>query len=357
MCSPMNLMIEMDGLPQLFLFADSPDSNPPEPEAKGVRYFRAGRSYDAGEIRLRDRETLYIEGGAVVRGWVRATSAEGVRIAGRGVLDGGSNRQGTGHHRSILLEGCRNSAVEDIIMIEPTGWMTVLGACSDVTVRNVKELSNSGGTDGIDIVGSRRIRVENCLLRNGDDCIAVKSLDLRPHDRDATMDYTTDVEDVEIRGCAFLATLGGQAMEIGHELRTASVRNIRFRDCDVLGVHGYGAPFGIHNADRATVSDVLYENVRVEHYYNKLIEFRVVQSRWSKDEERGRIRNVTLRNIDVSVSIYNPGYSCSLIGGLDARHTVEQVRFENFRLNGKPATSADELDLYCTYADSVVFGQ
>jgi hypothetical protein len=352
---PMNLLIEIEGLPQLFLFADAPDSSLPDPNAQGVRCFRAGRLYDAGEIRLRDGETLYIEGGAVVRGWVRATSAEGVRIAGRGLLDGGAGQQGAGHHRSILLEGCRNSVVQDIVMIEPTGWMTVLGACRDVTVRNVKELSDTGGTDGIDIVGSSRILVENCFLRNGDDCIAVKSLDLRPHDSDATMDYTADVEDVEIRGCAFLAALGGQAMEIGHELRTASVRDIRFRDCDVLGVHGFGAPFGIHNADRATISDILYEDIRVEHYYNKLIEFRVIRSRWSKDEQRGRIRDVTLRNIDITVSIYNPGYSCSVIGGRDARHTVENIRFENIRLNGKPAASEDDLDLYCKHAKNIRF--
>jgi hypothetical protein len=240
--SPVKLLIEIDGLPQLFLFADAPDSNLPAPDTQGVYYFKAGRVYNAGEIRLRDRETLYIEGGAVVRGRVRAASADGVRVAGRGVLNGGADRPDNGHHRSILLEGCTNSSVEDIIVIEPTGWMTVLGACRDTAIRNVKELSCTGGTDGIDIVGSRRIRVENCFFRTGDDCIAVKSLDLRPHDPDATMDYTDDVEDIETTGCAFLAYLGGQAMEIGHELRTASVRDILFRDCDVLGVHGYGAP-------------------------------------------------------------------------------------------------------------------
>jgi len=84
-----------------------------------------------------------------------------------------------------------------------------------------------------------------------------------------------------------MAYVGGQAMEIGHELRTASVRDIRFRDCDVLAVHGHGGVFGIHNADRATVSDVLYENIRVEHHYEKLVDFRIVKSRWSKDDQRG----------------------------------------------------------------------
>jgi hypothetical protein len=352
---PAHLLIEIDGLEQLFLYADLPDTNPPPPEAPGVHYYRAGQVYDAGEIRLRDRETLYIEGGAVVRGCIRATSAEGVRIAGYGILDGGIYKLGDRRRRSILLEGCRNSRVEDIIIIEPSAWMVVLGACDHVTVRNIKELGEPGGSDGIDIVGSRHIRVENCMCRSGDDCVAIKSLDLRPHDRDATMDYAMDVQDIEITGCVFLSNRGGQAMEIGHELRTALVSDIRFRDIDVLGVHQFGAPFGIHNADRATVSNVTYENIRVEHHYDKLVDFRIIKSRWSQDIERGQIRDVTLRNIDVVVSIYNPGYTCSLIGGYDAQHTIEHVRFENFRIAGKPATSPDDLDLYCKHAEGIVF--
>jgi hypothetical protein len=352
---PAHLLIEIDGLQQLFLYADMPDSNPPAPEAPGVHYYRAGQVYDAGEIRLLDREILYIEGGAVVRGCIRATSVEGVRIAGCGILDGGIYKQGDRRRRSILLEGCRNSRVEDIIIIEPSAWMVVLGACDHVTVRNIKELGEAGGCDGIDIVGSRHIRVENCMCRSGDDCVAIKSLDLRPHDRDATMDYALDVQDIEITGCVFLSNRGGQAMEIGHELRTAFVSDIRFHDIDVLGVHQFGAPFGIHNADRATVSNVTYENIRVEHHYDKLVDFRIIKSRWSKDIERGQIRDVTLRNIDVVVSIYNPGYTCSLIGGYDAQHTIEHVRFENFRMAGKPATSADDLDLYCKHAEGIVF--
>jgi hypothetical protein len=144
-------------------------------------------------------------------------------------------------------------------------------------------------------------------------------------------------------------------MEIGHELRTGSVRDIRFRDCDVLAVHGHGGVFGIHNADRAMVSDVLYEDIRVEHHYEKLVDFRIVESRWSKDEERGQIRNVTLRNIDVAISVFNPGYSCSLIGGLDAQHRIEHVSFENFRRAGKPVTCADEMDLYCKQSNGITF--
>jgi hypothetical protein len=352
---PLKLLVEIEGQEQLFLYADPIEHEVPDPGAKGVHFFRAGQVHEVGELLLRDGETAYLEGGAVVRGCIRATSARGVRIAGRGVLDGGYYRPGVDPRRSLLLEDCRDSRVEDVVMVEPSSWMIVLGACQDVSVRNVKELGAVGSTDGVDIVGSKRIRVQDCFCRNGDDCIAVKSLDLRGHGKSATIDYSGDVEDVEISGCAFLAYIGGQALEIGHELRTASVRDVRFRDCDILGVHGYGGAFGIHNADRAVVSDVLYERIRVEHHYNKLLEFRISRTRWSKDAERGQIRNVTLRDVDVAISQYNPGYSCSMIGGCDPRHTVEHVRFERFRLDGKPATSADELDLYLRNASDVTF--
>lgn len=135
-------------------------------------------------------------------------------------------------------------------------------------------------------------------------------------------------------------------MEIGHELRTNSIKNIRFINCDILGVHGFGGIFGIHNADHATVSDVLYENIRVEHHYNKLIDLKVVKSMWGKDTERGKVRNVIFRNIDVDMTIFNPGYSMSLIGGYDANHTIENVTFDNFKVQGVKMMNADQLDLY-----------
>jgi hypothetical protein len=347
-----NLLIEVDGHPHLFLFVNAIESGAPE---AAVHHFKAGQVYEVGELRLRDNETVYIEGGAVVRGCIRATGARNVRVAGHGVLDGGYYKQGVDSRRSIVFEGCRDSRIQDIVMIEPSSWMIMLGACEDVTVSNVKELGFVSGSDGVDIVGSRRIRVENGFLRNGDDCIAIKSLDMRRHGKDASVDFTRDVEDIEVSGCSFMAYLGGQAMEVGHELRCASVKGIRFRDCDVLKKPNYGAPFGIHNADRATVSDVLFENIRVEHHYDKLVDFRIVESRWSGGKGRGHVRNVTLRNIDAKISEFNPGYTTSLIGGFDSKHKIIGVTFDNFRLNGKRVTRADDLDLYTRHAEKISF--
>lgn len=343
---PVNLLVETEAVQQLYLYINPLENNKPSKEATGVHFYAAGQVYEVGELWLKENETLYIEGGAVLRGCVRATGAKNVKVAGFGVLDGSYYDHGKDSHQSIVYEGCTDSRIENIIMIEPTAWMIVLGACQNIVVENVKELGNWAGTDGVDIVGSSHIRIKDCFFRNGDDAIVIKSMDMRRPGRSYTMDCALDVEDIEVTGCALQCFRGGQAFEIGHELRTNSVNNIRFIDCDVLGIHGFGAPFGIHNSDRAVITNVLYENIRVEHYYDKLIDLKIIESRWGKDTIRGQARNITFRNIDVTVSIYNPGYSCSLIGGLDAKHTIENITIENMRLNGKKVTNADELSLF-----------
>jgi hypothetical protein len=342
---PTMLAVMVDEHPVLYVYANPLEQDKPDPADPSVKYFKAGQVHEVGQLRLQSNETLYIEGGAVVRGSVIATSAENVKISGHGVLDGGYYK-GLKSHRSIIYEGCRNSVVENIIMIEPTSWMIVLGLSEHITVRGVKQLGYVSTSDGVDIVGSRHILVENCFLRNGDDCIAIKAFDMGRYEKSLTLNLAGDVEDVEVRGCIALVNLGGSAFEIGHELTTGSVKNIRFRDCDVLGAHDQAGVFGIHNTDRAVVSNILYEDIRVEHYYNKLIDLRVIKSRYHRDEQRGQIRDVVFRNINVTVSPYNPGYSVSIIGGYNAKHTVENVLFDNFRLNDEKVLNGDQLDLF-----------
>jgi len=148
---------------------------------------------------------------------------------------------------------------------------------------------------------------------------------------------------------------GGSAMEIGYETRTERISNIHFENIDVLGVHCFGSVFGIHNGDRALVENILWENIRVEHHYDRLVDFRITKSRWNRDKERGLVRNVTLRNIQVSQSEHNAGYTLSMLVGCDAAHPVSGIYFENFKLGGVRVLSADQLDLVTRNADNITF--
>jgi len=352
--SAQNLQIEIDGRKPLHGHANPLETGAPKAAEPGVHYFKGGEVHEAGELVLKENERIYIEGGVVVRGVVLASQAEKVRVCGRGVLDGGYSQPKNPAQRSLVFDRCRDVRVEDIVVIEPTRWMLVLGACERVHVRNLKEIGEVIASDGIDIVGSRDVLIEGCFLKNNDDCIAVKAVNEGKGDGNP-LPWKGNVENVLVRDSVLMNDGAGNAMEIGHELQAESIRNIVFRNIDVLHVHGHGAVFSIHNSDRAEVSDVLWENIRIEHCYDIMIDFRILKSRWSRDKERGTVRNVRLKDIFWNRSIYNPGYTKSIIGGWDAGHMIKDVVIQNFYCDGKKVTDADELDLFTKQVSGLRF--
>lgn len=348
---PQCLCIDIPGLKPFFIYANAPETDKPSPDDSGIHYFAAGRIHDAGEIILKTGETLYIETGAVVRGFVHSTGADRVSIRGHGILDGRCHSYAKGDRvRSVSFEHCTQVRVFGIVMIEPVSWMLVFVCCRDVHVDGLKQIGSCMSSDGIDIVSSKNVVIENCCLRNDDDNIAVKAgtfKDSQLHDH--------DVDNVLVRRCVFLNGHPGNVMEIGYELSTGRVANIVFEDIDVLNGHGDGAVFSIHNGDRAVVENVRWENIRVEHYWDKLVDFRVVRSRYNKDAERGIIRHIRLKNIRVVHAYFNPGCSVSLISGYNAQKPVRDILFEDFYLNEHKVTSADELELHTRNAEDIRF--
>jgi hypothetical protein len=158
-----------------------------------------------------------------------------------------------------------------------------------------------------------------------------------------TIDGSQDVDGLLVQNCTLWNDAAGNVMEIGFETRTASMRNIVFRNIDVLGAHGMGAVFSIHVGDRATVSDVVWEDIYVEHFWTLLVDFRIFASRYSRDSQRGHVRNITLRRV---TTIHDPFNTPSLIGGHDAEHLVENVRIEQCKIGERRVQNADDLHLF-----------
>ncbi|CAM3123850.1 glycosyl hydrolase family 28 protein [Rariglobus hedericola] len=357
---PQNLQIEIAGKPLLYVYALPPAEQPPS--GANVLRFEGGKIHNVGLIVLGEGQTCWIDAGAVVRGSIRAAGVSGVRIGGYGILDGGywvdlENRR----RKAMVLDHCTQSRVETILMVSPCHWMVVLGACEDITVTGIRQIADDMSSDGIDIAGSKRVRVTGCCLHNGDDNIAIKAIgNTSGEDERVPLGFPDEhwkgtVEDVVVSGCVFYNIHGGSAMEIGYETSTDHIRNIRFEDIDVLAVHQFGSVFGIHNGDRAMVENVVWDNIRVEHHFDTLIDFRVLQSRWNVDAKRGGVRNITLSNIQVAQSPYNAGYTVSIISGFNAAHPVTNVTFENFELGGRMMLNADDLDLVTRHAHEITF--
>lgn len=359
LAGPDYVFVEVPGLPGLFIYANAPAAA--APQGPQVTIYEAGKVYDVGEIILRDGETVWIEAGAVLRGNIRFAQAKGARVGGYGVLDGSYWRDRDTRRRSIVLDKCQDCAVEDIIMIHPTTWMLTIGASNQTLVQGIKQIGECGSSDGIDVVGSANTTVRGCCLRNGDDNVAVKALDL-----DASADasqqegsspyqsFACNVENLLVESCVCYKDQGGSNTEIGYETRCDHIRDIVFRDLDMIGLHGSGAIFGIHSGDRALVSNVTWENIRVDHHYDKLIDLRLLRSRWNRDPETGQIRKVVLRDIFITRSPVNEGYTINLIGGYDARHTVEGVTLENIVVDGQRLDSLEPLQIFVREASDIV---
>jgi hypothetical protein len=361
--APRPVMIETPGAPLVFIFAGPPAGEPPKPKRGGrLIRFAAGEVHQAGTIDLLDGDVLWLDAGAWVRGHVLASMVGNVVIGGRGVLDGSWRHPSGLQTRPILFDHCEGVRVSDITMVRPQTWMLTLGACEGVRVKNIQQIGEGPSTDGIDIAGSRDVRIRGCFLRNGDDNIAIKALDVKgqadPSQDSAGEfdgDWTGPVHNVQVENCAFYNDQGGSAMEIGYETRTDRISDIVFRNIDVMAVHRFGSVFAVHNGDRAIIENVLWENIRVEHHYDKLIDFRVLNSRWNYDTMRGHIKDIILRRIRVDRSPYNEGYTTSLIGGWDKDHIARNITIEDSEIGGKRIRCADDIDLFTRHCDKLRF--
>jgi Glycosyl hydrolases family 28 len=401
---PMNLSVEIDGEVNdpLLVFANPelplPDRNDPH-----VKFFEAGKIHDAGEIRLRDGETLFLEGGAVVRGEVRAIGARNVSVSGAGILDAGTRTRKT---NMLVLRECRDSVIENIILLDPLGWTMHLSASENIRVSNTRVVGWRANSDGLDIEHSSKIRVDGCFWRTNDDCIAIKAI-YPPGTQGVPFEEMINpetlgghdvpriegglMEDITITNCVLWNDSGGQGFEIGFELRVDTIRGVTFRDSDIIHVMGGGA-FTIHNGDRAHITDVLLENIRVENT-DRLLDFHVGLSIYSHDcpplhrrsnpqrkappkenlpaqannpyqwyvpaekdvplyeKNRGLVRNVVMRDIKLAT----PPRSGSILYGYSESRGISGMVIENLEIAGRRVTTEEELKLFRKQADAVSF--
>lgn len=175
----------------------------------GTVYVPAG-NFAAGPVELRSNMTLYLEAGArllfssdpaaypvvesrwegvrrpVYMSCVYARDAENVAVAGRGTLDGCGEPWWRSHRtgrlayprpKLISFHGCRRVRVEDVQLTRSPGWTVNPILCEDVTVDGVtiRNPADSPNTDGIDPDSCLNVRISNCHIDVGDDCIAVKA--------------------------------------------------------------------------------------------------------------------------------------------------------------------------------------
>jgi Glycosyl hydrolases family 28 len=333
----------------LHLFASPPEKDAPRPTDPGVRYFGPG-VHRPGKIVLGSNETLYVAGGAVVYGAVQARGASHIRVLGRGIIDASGFERGQGGG-IVRLADCSDIVIDGVVMRDPDVWCCSLFGCRNARIANVKLVGLwRYNADGIDLCNSREITVRDCFVRAFDDCIVLKGLKGRTDFFDAR-----PVQNVDVRGCVIWNDWG-RALEIGAETCAPEIAHVMFRDCDIIRtVH---IAMDIQHGDRAAVHDIRFENIRVEiddapppprmqrvkdekyvpdpklSYCPNLVVVHVTKTFYSKDDQRGTVRNVVFKDITAT----GRPSPASYLRGFDAAHGVEGLVFENVRINNRPVT-------------------
>ena len=354
---PGPLVVEVNGMHHaLHLLPSPPEQDPPTPGTPGVRYFGPG-VHRPGKIELESNESVYIAGGAVVYGSIQARGASNLRIAGRGILDQSPFARGEGGG-AVRLSDCSQVSIEGIVMRDPDVWCCSLFGCRDVTIDGVKLVGLwRYNADGIDVCNSQDVEVRNCFIRAFDDALVIKGLTSRQQTSDER-----PVRNVQFHRCVVWCDWG-RAMEIGAETCAPEIADVVFADCDI--VRTTHIAMDIQHGDRAAVRNIRFENIRVEidawnprpliqrsredqyqparedRYCPTLLEIVIRKNNYSKDEQRGTVRDVVYQDI----TVVGPHHPPSFFRGFDDAHTVEGVTIANLQFNGKVISNAKEAGL------------
>ncbi|MBQ8408749.1 MAG: hypothetical protein IJY39_07775 [Clostridia bacterium] len=312
-----------------------------------LRYYGAGEHTEE-EIRLNSGDILYLDEGAILHSYIVAEKAENITICGRGIID--NSCYSSTRRRMMIIRECKNVTVKDITLCGSNFWCCTLVGCENVLVDSVNIISWLMCGDGVDVVGSHDVTVQNCFMRTADDCVAIKATE---YIGAAGMQ---NVYNVKIKSCVMWNANPGNGIEIGFETRCDEIYNIEFSDIDIIHCEHEGWQSGgaitIHNGDRAKIHDVVYRNIRVEDCVDKWFDFKILRSDYSKDEVRGSIENVLVENVALIGGAFPP----SILSGFKANDSlVRNIRFVNISAHGEWITGILECRMIAERTKDISF--
>ncbi len=292
--NPTNVIVTVNGLEKLFIFADPIESNPPSPSgagvvnlstyvtdssgstmqttqfqnainaaskqnggAGGVLYVPNG-AYLTGSLLMRPNVSMYLQSGALIQGsgnpndyvggaLIRTSTYNNVRIFGRGVIDenGTSLRAAGAQHNIVKLATGQNLEIDDVVLRDSASWTVHIAGASNATLRNVKVVNNLGngaGVDGIDTDSASNVTITGAFVYTYDDCVPVKT----------TQTTNKPADHITIQGTTCWTVKS--ALKIGTESYN-SISNVTFSGDNV--VHADRA-LAIYMGNGASLQNVSY---------------------------------------------------------------------------------------------------
>ncbi len=316
---PRYISVEINGniYQNLHIFADK-ITPMPKVKKKNLMYFGPGvHNFNGDSIHVPSGKTVYVDNGAVIKGWLSTYGSRDVKIIGTGIVM-------PGHHEGIMVRYSKNVYIDG-----PLTTQLPIGGSDSVTVKNAKVMSWYGWGDGFNIFASNNILQEHLFARTSDDCSTIYC---------TRKGYHGGCQNVTIKDFVMWPDVAHPIM-IGLHSETPEnevVSNVLYKDIDILehaeNQIDYQGCIGINDGDNILVKDVTFADFHIDNIRKgMLFNIRVCYNKKYCTAPGRGIENITLRNIAYTGSNPNMG----IIAGYDQSRKVKNIRFENLTLNGK----------------------
>lgn len=260
-------------------------------EGGGRVLFPRNRVFMAGPVEIKSNVELYLEATSVLKAnpdesvyrlsafganegegmmWLYASHAENITIGGKGTIHGNGiafmgaelsdsyelkplNPQTFDPRPHVLtLTDVRNLTIRDVTIREGAYWTVHLIGCDGAVIDGIQLLNNLKirNGDGIDLDHSKNVRIANCYITSGDDCICLKNR--------REFEQYGSCHDITVTNCVM--TSRSCAVKIGSE-NMDSIYNVMVDNC-IITASNRG--IGIQNRDEGTVTDVTFSNIQLE---------------------------------------------------------------------------------------------
>lgn len=200
--------------------------------------------------------------------WIGGENIENFTISGNGEIDGnGISFMGAELEDSYELKpfnvidprphvltivGGKNIRIKDVKIGNSAYWTVHLIGCDDVVISGITLLNSLKvrNSDGIDLDHCKNVRISDCYIESGDDCICLKNR--REYEEFGSC------ENITVTNCTM--TSRSCAIKIGSE-NMDTIRQVLFNNC-IIKKSNRGV--GIQNRDEGVVSDVIFSNMIIE---------------------------------------------------------------------------------------------
>lgn len=322
-----------------------------------VLYFEDNKTYETNINITKDNTVVFLGENAIVRGGIKAENVKNIKIVGNGIIDAtrvltdplkvdGTSKEK--RPRGCIFINCENIEINGIVSMCAGTWITDFENCKNVRIENYKMLGDVMCSDGIDIFSTQNVYINHIFVRNEDDCLCIKSgaFSKCPHNK-------LPVKNVFASDCVLWSNKRGNAIEIGYELME-DVSDVIFKDIDVIHRFTQDHKFNrsvlsIHNAGKANVKNVLYENIYIEHSDENLIMISNMNKQaWGSG--CGSINNITYRNVHLLGGNVNPtSYVSTNVIDVDGgniisneKRVIDNISFENVYYKGRKIESIED---------------